>query len=203
MVEEAMTPSPERPLLLASTSPRRRELLALAGIPFEVVRAEADESTRPGEPPRAYVARVARAKLESALLSLDDATRARSAIVLAADTTVFVEDEILGKPADDDDARRMIRALSGRPHVVATAFVLGDPRTRAVLVEKTVETEVVFRALSQPEIEAYVATGEGRDKAGAYALQGRAGALVLRIAGSHTNVIGLPTAEVVMELRKL
>ena len=144
-------------------------------------------------------------KLESALLSLDDATRARSAIVLAADTTVFVEDEILGKPADDDDARRMIRALSGRPHVVATAFVLGDPPAHraAVLVEKTVETEVVFRALSQPEIEAYVATGEGRDKAGAYALQGRAGALVLRIAGSHTNVIGLPTAEVVMELRKL
>jgi septum formation protein len=203
MVDRAMRISRESPLLLASSSPRRRELLELAGIPFEVVRADADESVLPGEAPLAYVARVARAKLASASALLDAETRARGSVILTADTSVIAEGRVLGKPRDDDDARAMIRALSGRVHEVATAFALGDPRSGRLLSEQTVRTRVEFRALRPDEIDAYVATGEGRDKAGAYAVQGIASALVLRIEGSHTNVIGLPTAELVMELERL
>ena len=203
LLEKGVLLSRERPLLLASASPRRRELLELAGIPFEVVSAGADEAVLPGEAPLAYVARVARAKLEAALGRLPEDLRRRGAVVLAADTAVIVGDRVLGKPNDDAEGREMLRALSGRTHEVATAFALGDPRTGRVLTERTVRTRVVFRPLSEAEIGAYVATGEGRDKAGGYAIQGHAGALVLGIEGSHTNVIGLPTAELVMELARL
>jgi len=195
--------SREHPLLLASASPRRRELLELARIPFEVVPAAADESSERGEAPLAYVARVARAKLAAAIGALDAASRARGSVVLAADTTVILDGRIFGKPRDDDDARAMLRALSGRVHEVATAFVLGDPRTGAALGERTARTSVEMRVLDEAAIDDYVATGEPRDKAGAYAIQGMAASLVLRIDGSHTNVIGLPTAELVMELGRL
>ena len=195
--------SRERPLLLASASPRRRELLELARIPFEVVRGAVDESVGPGEHALAYVARVARAKLAAATTALAPEVRARGAIVLAADTTVILDDRVFGKPDDDDDARAMLRALSGRVHEVATAFALGDPETARLVAEQTVRTSVEMRALERDEIDAYVETGEPRDKAGAYALQGMASALVRRIDGSHTSVIGLPTAELVVELRRL
>lgn len=195
--------SREHPLLLASASPRRRELLELARIPFEVVRAGADESVAPNERPAVYVARVARAKLAAAAVALDEDARARGAVILAADTTVVVDGAILGKPKDDDDARAMLRALSGRAHEVMTAFALGDPATARLLYEESVTTRVEMRALDAGEIDAYVATGEPRDKAGAYAIQGMASALVRRIEGSHTNVIGLPTAELVVALRRL
>jgi septum formation protein len=195
--------SRDHPLLLASASPRRRELLELARIPFEVIRAGADESVAPGEHALAYVARVARAKLAAAVVLLDEPARARAAVVLAADTSVILDDRVFGKPSDDGEARAMLRALSGRQHEVATAFALGDPSTGRLVAEETVRTLVEFRPLSAAEIDAYVETGECRDKAGAYAIQGMASALVRRIDGSHTNVIGLPTAELVIELRRL
>ncbi len=195
--------SRENPLLLASTSPRRRELLELARIPFEVVVATSDESITEGEHALAYVARIARAKLAAATLALDAQTRARGAVVLAADTVVVVDARVFGKPKNDDDARAMLHELSGRTHEVATAFALGDPLTARLVAEQTVRTAVDFRTLGAAEIDAYVATGEGKDKAGAYAIQGMASVLVRRIEGSHTNVIGLPTAELVMELERL
>jgi septum formation protein len=195
--------SRDHPLLLASASPRRRELLELARIPFEVVRAGVDESTAKGEHALAYVARMARAKLAAAGVSLEPTARARAAIVLAADTTVILGDRIFAKPESDDEAREMLKALSGAKHDVVTAFALGDPHTGRLVSEQTVRTLVEFRVLGAGEIDDYVSTGESRDKAGAYAIQGMASVLVKRIEGSHTNVIGLPTAELVMELRRL
>lgn len=198
-----MRTSREHPILLASASPRRRELLELARIPFEVVRAGADESIAQGEQALAYVARVARAKLAAATVALDVGLRERGAVVLAADTTVVLDGRIFGKPTSDDDAREMLRALSGVAHEVVTAFALGDPATARLVGEQTVRTSVEMRTLAAEEIDAYVATGECRDKAGAYAIQGMAGVLVRRIEGSHTNVIGLPTSELVVMLRSL
>jgi septum formation protein len=195
--------SREHPLLLASASPRRRELLELARVPFRIVRAGADESVAPNERGPAYAARVARAKLAAATLALDADLRALGAVVLAADTTVVRNGRIFGKPKDDGDARDMLRALSGGTHEVITAFALGDPRSARLLAERAVTTTVEMRALDTEEIDAYVATGECRDKAGAYAIQGMASSLVARIEGSHTNVIGLPTAELVVVLREL
>ncbi len=193
----------ERPLLLASASPRRRELLDLARIPFEVVRHTADEAIASGENPHAYVARTARAKLAGATMALDEAARRRGAAVLAADTTVILDGRVLGKPSDDAEARAMLGKLAGVTHEVATAFAIGDAREARLLAEHTVRTSVTFRAIDAAEIASYVATGECRDKAGAYAIQGMAGGFVLRIEGSSTNVIGLPVAELVMELRRL
>ncbi|HEY1958691.1 MAG TPA: Maf family protein [Polyangiaceae bacterium] len=195
--------SREHPLLLASASPRRRELLELARIPFEVVRAPVDESPSPGEQALAYAPRVARAKLAAANAALPSEMRARAAIVLAADTTVILDGRIFGKPESDDDARTMLRALAGRVHEVMTAFALGDPRTSRLVAEVAVRTSVEMRSLDAAEIDGYVSTGEPSDKAGAYAIQGMASSLVRRIEGSHTNVIGLPTAELVTELRRL
>jgi septum formation protein len=192
--------SRENPLVLASSSPRRRELLELARIPFEVVPAPVDESITEGEPALAYVARMASAKLTGATFALDGALR-KGAVVLAADTVVVVDDRVFGKPRNDEDARAMLGSLQGRAHEVATAVALGGDA--GLLAERVVRTTVVFRALDAAEIDAYVATGEGRDKAGAYAMQGMASAFVVRIEGSPTNVIGLPTAELVMELRRL
>jgi septum formation protein len=195
--------SRENPLVLASSSPRRRELLDLARIPFVVVHAPADEAIMEAEPPLVYVARVARAKLAAAMVTFEDALRKRAAVVLAADTTVVVDGRIFGKPRDDEDARAMLGELQGRAHEVATAVALGDPATGRVLSDLVVRTTVVFRPVDSAEVDAYVATGEGRDKAGAYAMQGMASAFVVRIEGSPTNVIGLPTAELAMELRRL
>jgi septum formation protein len=204
--------SRENPLVLASSSPRRRELLELARIPFEVVPAPADETITEGEPPFAYVARMARAKLTAATLAQGDGLR-KGAVVLAADTVVVVDGSavggtsqtpgarVFGKPRDDDDARAMLGRLQGGAHEVATALALGSEER--LLAELVVRTTVVFRPLDAADIDAYVATGEGRDKAGAYAMQGMASAFVVRIEGSPTNVIGLPTAELVMELRRL
>jgi len=194
---------PGSPLLLASASPRRRELLALARIPYEVIEQNAHEGLLEGEAAGAYVLRVTRAKLASAATLLSDPDRARGAVVLAADTSVVLEGRVLGKPGSDEEAAGMLRALSGRAHDVTSGFALGEPRGGALLVERLVLTRVVFRTLTEAEIEAYVRTGEGRDKAGAYAIQGGASAMVERIEGSATNVVGLPTSELVVELRRL
>lgn len=201
-----MTLSAARPLLLASGSPRRREILASLGIPFVVSTPSADESTRPGEPPRAYLERVALAKLEAACAALPSAPAdARAAVaVLVADTSVVVDGDVLGKPSGPEEAEAMIARLAGRTHEVWTRFVIGAPESPArVLHAETVETRVTFRSLTPARVRAYVATGEGVDKAGAYAVQGRGAALVSRIEGSYTNVVGLPACELALALEGL
>lgn len=183
-------PPPARRLILASASPRRRELLAAAGFACVVDAADVDESTRPGEPPEAYVMRVARAKAEVVF-----ARRGRRGeeIVVGADTTVVVDGDVLGKPIDDEDAARMLRRISGRTHEVLTAVaVVWSEGADAALTRTTVEV----RALADADIEAYIASGEAIDKAGAYGIQGRASRFVTGIVGSYSNVVGLPMATV-------
>lgn len=174
-------------LVLASGSPRRRELLGHLGLQFEVISAGVDEAVHPGEPAGEYVLRVAREKASAG------ARLRPGALVLAADTTVVLEGAILGKPSGEEEARQMVRSLSGRRHSVLTAVALdGAGQASAV-----VETAVWFRPLSEAEIAWYAATGEPLDKAGSYALQGAGGMLVQRIEGSVSNVVGLPLAETV------
>lgn len=184
-------------LVLASSSPRRQELLRGLGLEFSVVPADVDESRRRDEKAPDYVERVARDKAMAVVAKLGTSA-AGNLVILAADTTVDVDGEILGKPADDADGRRMLRLLSGRTHQVHTAVVAWRI---AGLQEATVTTDVTFVDLDEQAIDWYLATGEHRDKAGAYGMQGAAGALVERIDGSPTNVIGLPLAETVALLR--
>ena len=174
------------PIVLASASPRRAELLRAAGIAFVVRPADVDETLHDGEAPENYVVRVASAKARAIHARMPDAT------VLGADTTVVVDHHILGKPADADDARRMLRLLSGRPHEVVTGVaVVAASRPVATRVATTT---VEFAALTDAEIDWYVESGEPMDKAGAYAIQGLASRFVTRIVGSYSNVVGLPVA---------
>jgi septum formation protein len=184
-------------LVLASASPRRQELLRGLGLEFTIVPADVDESLRPDEKAVEYVERVARDKAMAVVGKLGMGA-AGDVIVLAADTTVDVEGEVLAKPDDDDDGRRMLRLLAGRTHQVHTAVVVWRI---SGLRTATVTTDVTFIELDEATIDWYIATGEHRDKAGAYGVQGAAGALVERIDGSPTNVIGLPLAETVGLLR--
>jgi septum formation protein len=179
---------PQVSLILASASPRRRELLAQAGFTFEVVPARVPEVQEPREDPIHFVTRLAREKAEAVA-----ATHALTpdTLVLGADTIVVVDEEILGKPRDEADAARMLRQLSGKTHQVITGVCLAKGRERQRAAEVTF---VRFNTLSDPEIDAYVATGEPLDKAGAYAIQGRAGRWVPRIHGCYFNVVGLPLA---------
>lgn len=182
-------------LILASASPRRHELLRSIALDFVVEPADVDESELAGEDAVTYVERVARSKADAIadrLGSLD------GTVVLAADTTVDVDGAILAKPVDDDDARRMLRLLSGRTHLVHTAVVC---RHAGGVAADTVTTGVTFAALSDADLDRYLALGEHRDKAGAYGMQGAAGAFVERLDGSPTNVIGLPLAQTVALLR--
>ena len=175
-----------RALVLASRSPRRRELLAGLGIRLEIRPAEIDETVGRGEPPEAYVARVARQK----------ARAVDGQVVLGADTVVVVGGEILGKPRDPADAARMLRSLSGTTHRVLTAVcVRRTAPPPASEREVTVSTAVRFRPLGEEEIAWYVGTGEPLDKAGAYAVQGLGGSLVEAVEGSVSGVVGLPLAE--------
>ena len=184
-------------IVLASASPRRAELLRAAGIAFDVMPADVDETPRSGETPEPYVRRIAEAKVREV------AARAHGRGVVAADTTVVIDKEMLGKPRDDEDARRMLRLLSGRSHEVLTAVsVVGGPQGSAPQV-RTERTEVTFAPLGESEIDWYVATGEPRDKAGAYAIQGYASRFVTRIDGSYSNVVGLPIALVYQMLKGL
>lgn len=182
------------PLILASASPRRRELLAQAGVAFSVIPSNANEEVLDGEAPAEYALRVAAAKAQ------DIASKHPGHWVLGADTIVVIDSLILGKPKDAADGHRMLRLLSGRVHQVMTAFVLiaanGQEYQRQI-----VATTVTFKALSDAQIQEYLATGEPSDKAGAYAVQGMGAALVERVEGSYTNVVGLPVDEVVVALR--
>ena len=187
-------------IVLGSASPRRRELLEAQGFRLHVRPADVDETVRAGEAPEAYLDRIVADKLRAARAQIGHGTRADALIV--ADTTVTIDGRILGKPGDREESKSMIEALAGRAHDVMTRFAildLGSSRDHA----ETVTTRVIFRELTSAEIDAYVATGEGDDKAGAYAVQGKGAALVTRIDGSYTNVVGLPIAEVVVALAKL
>lgn len=186
------------PLVLASSSPRRHELLRAAGIEFTVVAADVDETPRTGESPADYVTRVATDKAMAVVGRMGMGAAGPGTVVLAADTTVDVDGEILAKPDDDADARRMLRLLSGRSHLVHTAVV----GWRIGGIERAlVTTEVTFAELGNADIDWYVGTGEPAGKAGAYAIQGSAASLVARIDGSVSNVVGLPMAETVAVLR--
>jgi septum formation protein len=182
------------PLILASASPRRRELLRQLGVRFEVVPSDTPETPLPGELPADFARRVAREK------AIDVARRRPGTVVVGADTVVVLDGEIFGKPRDGADARRMLRRLSARVHRVLTAVALVDAAGAVDVIG--VESEVEFRALTDAEIDAYVATGEPFDKAGAYAVQGGAGHFVTRLTGSRSNVVGLPIEEVADLLRR-
>lgn len=193
----------DHPLVLGSASPRRRDILATLRIPFVVAPASVDETMHADETPDAYLERVVRAKL-AAVVSSSAADVGRA--VLVADTTVVVDGAVLGKPSDAAESERMIARLSGRGHEVATRFAIADLRARDAGTpshEETVVSRVFFRALSDQEIRRYAATGEGLDKAGAYAVQGIGSFMVSRIDGSYANVVGLPACEVVVALERL
>lgn len=195
--------APRIAVLLASGSPRRREILDNLGISFEVHVAATDESIAPGEQAATYLERVVRAKL-AAVCASEGAPLAKVRAVLVADTSVIDGGTILGKPADVDEAEVMIARLAGRTHEVWTRFAIGESvREVRVLHEETVITRVTFRALTPARIRAYAESGEGLDKAGAYAVQGRGAGLVARVEGSYTNVVGLPACEVLVALEGL
>jgi septum formation protein len=188
-------------LVLASASPRRRELLARMGLALQVLPADIDETPRLDERPADYVRRIAAAKCDLIADRLGGALGEGAAPpVLAADTTVIVDDRILGKPSDEADARAMLTLLAGRRHEVITAYKI---RHGERAVDRAVTTVVAFRALRPAELDAYLACGEWRGKAGGYAVQGIAGAFITELRGSHTNVIGLPLAELLADLQAL
>jgi len=175
----------KQPLILASASPRRRELLSTLGLDFEVKVPDVDESLRAGESPKEYVERLA--KMKAAAVSAD------GSIVIAADTVVVRDDVILGKPEDAEEAKAMLRSLSGRSHKVITGVCVQNTEGCVVF---SIGTVVTFRALDEEEIGMYVKSGEPLDKAGAYAIQGKAASMVTSINGSYTNVVGLPLSAI-------
>jgi septum formation protein len=187
-------------LILASASPRRAEILRNAGFTFEVCAVHADESRRPNEQVEDYVSRLATTKADRAALHLT--RNGQSAIVIGADTVVFAKGQILGKPTDGDDARRMLKILSGKEHLVYTGLsVLNmSAGTRVIHVEKT---GVHFLTLSPRTIDHYIATGEPFDKAGAYGIQGIGGRFISRIEGCYFNVMGLPLSQTWTAIRSL
>lgn len=210
--------SASRPMQLASGSPRRREILENLRLPFVVAAAPVDESTAAGESAATYMERVVGLKLGAAV----GAGPANVAAILVADTSVIVDGAIVGKPGSTAEAEAMIARLAGRTHEVWTRFSLGTPDDAAggstgrsggapdaiatkarVLHAETVVTRVTFRPLTAERVRAYAASGEGMDKAGAYAVQGLGASLVRRIEGSYSNVVGLPACELVQALEGL
>ena len=195
-------------MILASQSPRRRELLEAVGFELTVAPADIDEHRLPGEKPVELVARLAREKAEAsrAAWAASGASVPADQLLVAADTIVWTADDVLGKPADAADARRMLAELSGQTHHVTTGVCL-MLLDGACATERTASftetTDVEFWPLVGDEIEAYVATGEPLDKAGSYGIQGEGRLLVRRITGDYSNVVGLPVARLVRELATL
>jgi septum formation protein len=192
--------SAETPLLLGSASPRRRDILSGLGLPIRVEPADIPEEVALGEQPLDYVSRIVTEKLNAV------AARASApfSAILVADTVVVIDGRVLGKPQDTADAARLLRLIVGRTHVVYTRYAISVADAPAVIrAAHTVATEVSLRAASEDEITRYAASGEGLDKAGAYAAQGLGAFLIERIVGSYSNVVGLPACEVVVDLRGL
>ena len=180
-------------LVLASNSPRRQQILTAAGIPFTVRAPQIPEHRRAGEPPIDYVRRLAEQKAFAVSMAPDE-------VILAGDTVVVVDEHILEKPRDHADALRMLRLLSGRDHEVVTGICL---RTASRTIVDTAVTRVHFVELSGAEMDAYVASGEPMDKAGAYAIQGLASRFIDRVEGGYFNVVGLPISLVYRYLKEL
>ena len=190
--------SASSPLLLGSGSPRRRDILAGLGIPLHVAPPNVPETEHPGEAPLAYLERIVGEKLRGSASALEAGAFSAA---LVADTIVVLDERILGKPRDVADAEALLERLAGRTHRVFTRYAVA--RAGAPLepiIARTVESSVTIRAASASEIAGYARTGEGLDKAGAYAIQGIGAFLVERIEGSYTNVVGLPACEVVLDL---
>lgn len=183
-------------LVLASASPRRQELLQRAGIAFTVQPADIPEILQHGETPKEFAERLAKEKAVAVL-----AQRPRD-FVLGADTIVVVDDQILGKPKDAQDGIRMLRMLSGRSHQVITGVCLASPERESFIDVRSEPTTVTMTELSDEDIQSYVVTGEPLDKAGAYAIQGRASRWISRIEGDYFNVVGLPVSLVYRMLRE-
>jgi MAF protein len=184
------------PIVLASGSPRRRELMALLGLDYRVMAADVDERAGAAETPADLAGRLSRAK------ALAVAGSVECGVIIAADTIVVLDGAILGKPAGPDEARRMLRALRGRPHLVLTAIALAR-RPDGALLSAVVETPVTMRPYRDAEIEAYVASGDPLDKAGAYAIQHSGFNPAARIEGCYANVVGFPLCHVYRALRRL
>jgi septum formation protein len=184
-------------LVLASTSPRRKELLESVGIDFEIIAPSSDESLLEKENPEDYVIRIASEKS----LSVSQQLRG-DYIVIGADTAVVVDNKVLGKPYNVIEAREMLNKISGRAHHVLTAFSITKPLDE-ILHNHVVGTEVMVKTLEPEEIEGYIKTTEPMDKAGAYGIQGIGAFMIKEIRGSYTNVVGLPLVEVVDVLKKL
>ena len=191
-------------MILASQSPRRRELLSEAGFELEILPADIDETRRDGESPVELVMRLAAEKAEAARSALDHVPA--DGLLLAADTIVWMGSEALGKPEDERDAARMLRELSGRSHHVSTgvcAMRLGEDASALATTTFVETTDVTFWELAEAEILSYVATGEPMDKAGAYGIQGAGRVLVRGISGDYANVVGLPVSRLLRELGSL
>jgi septum formation protein len=182
-------------LILASGSPRRKALLCAAGLRFDVIESGISEMRIAGESGRDYALRVACEK------ALSVSARVPDALVLAADTVVICDDQILVKPNDPDEACRMLAMLSGKTHTVVTAYALAS--VNAILERAPIISKVTFRPLGSAEIEQYVATGEPLDKAGAYGIQGKGADFIAMVAGSRDNVMGLPMQEVLAALARM
>ncbi len=190
--------APETPLILGSASPRRRAILSDLGLAISVVPADTPEELLQGDTPAAYLERVVGEKLDGVFSRLGSEAFAG---VIVADTIVVIDDEILGKPADHREAAALVGRLVGRTHVVQTRYALSlATAPDVVALARTVESRVTMRAASGAELDRYAATGEGLDKAGAYAAQGIGAFLIERIEGSYTNVVGLPACEVILDL---
>ena len=202
-----------RPLLLGSGSPRRRDILTSLRVPFVVLAADIVEDVAPGEAPEAYLERVAAAKLDAIWARVGGANDGSLpsggvAAILVADTTVVIDGAIVGKPADVADAVTTLSRLVGRTHDVFTRYLIARPEgagagQSGVLAGRTVQTRVTLRGASSAEVAAYARTGEGLDKAGAYAAQGIGSFLVEGVSGSYSNVVGLPACELVSDLTLL
>lgn len=183
-------------LILASSSPRRQELLSLLGISLRIVPSEVDEFLRKGELPEEYVRRLANTKARGVAEKFPDFW------VLAADTIVVIKGEVLGKPKDFQEAESMLKKLSDQEHQVITGYCLVKINA-GKKIERVVSSRVKFKKLSQEEINWYINTGEPFDKAGGYAVQGKAAFMIKEIKGSYTNVVGLPLCEVIEDLQEL
>ena len=185
-------------IILASASPRRREMLARVGLEFQVVPSTVEETVLPGEPPEQHVIRLSEAKARE--------VSARGAVsgrwFIGSDTIVVRDDEILGKPVDANEAAFMLRSLSARTHRVISGYAVLDRQTGDIR-SAAVTTRVDFKQLTEAEIGEYIATGEPFDKAGAYAIQGIGAFMIPRIEGSYTNVVGLPLCEVIATLEEM